>query len=216
MRMRGMGFCDAVVERGCSADAGEGVSALQLRSEIAVRKPEKGQVHCRCGAGLQCGSRRRVKSTAAAERDCSAEAGEGSRALQLRSGIAVRMPEIGQEHCRCGAGLQCGSRRRGKCTATAELDCSAEAEEGASALQPRSGIAVRKLEIGQVHCRRKPERQCGSQKTSKCTAAAERDCSTEAGDRASALSQEAGKTVRKPENKQEHCNCGAGLQCGSR
>ena len=142
VRMRGMGFCDAVVERGCSADAGEGVSALQLRSEIAVRKPEKGQVHCRCGAGLQC-----------------------------------------------------GSRRRGKCTATAELDCSAEAEEGASALQPRSGIAVRKLEIGQVHCRRKPERQCGSQKTSKSTATAERDCSAEAGDRARALSQEEEKTV---------------------
>ena len=151
---------------------------LQAGREVARPVFWKRILRCRCGAG---GS--------------SADAGEWVSAMQSWSGGAVRMRGKGFLHCSCGARLQCGSRRRVKCTAGAERDCSAEAGEGSRALQLRSGIAVRKLEIGQVHCRRKPERQCGSQKTSKSTATAERDCSAEAGDRARALSQEEEKTV---------------------
>ena len=130
----GSGSCDAGAERDCSADAGNGF------------------LRCSRGAGVQCGCGGRGFCTAAAERDCSAEAGEGSSALQVRSGIAVRKPEKGQEHCSCGAGLQCGSRRRVKSTAAAERDCSADARDRSRALQVRSGIAVRKPEKGQVHC----------------------------------------------------------------
>ena len=133
---------NAGIGRGCSAEAGRLAGALPSFGRIAVQKPERSQEHCHLLAGLQCRSRQAGRSTASRSRNCSAEAGKLSGALQAGAGTAVQKPEGCQEHCHLLAELQYKSRKVAKSTASRSPDCSTEAGKPSGTLQAGAGIAV--------------------------------------------------------------------------
>ena len=111
--------------------------------------------------------------------------------------------------------MHCRGQRTSKSNARSRRECIAEARNQARALRGRAGNALQKPERRQVHCTVAPGMHCRSQRTSKSTAVAERECIAEAREQARALQSLSGNALQKPERRQEHCSRKPRTQCRS-